>query len=57
MPSSFAQLIAAWGIPVGYIVMCIIVNRVNAMRAERVPDDLAPTSTVPTAGRGTSGAG
>ncbi|NJE81170.1 DUF2207 domain-containing protein [Olsenella sp. SW781] len=47
MPSSFAQLIAAWGIPVGYIVMCIIANRVNAMRAERVPDDLAPTSTVP----------
>lgn len=47
MPSSLAQLIAAWGIPVGYVVLSIIVSRVNARRSVRVPDDLAPTATAP----------
>lgn len=37
----------AWGPPVAYIALCVVMNRVCAAREARVPDDLGPTPDVP----------
>lgn len=45
--SAIYQLVVAWGIPVGYIICCVIQSRLSARSAIPVPDDLAPTFRVP----------
>lgn len=47
MPPSLSQLLMAWGVPVGYLALCIITKLISAQRAQHVPDDLAPTAKVP----------
>ena len=45
--SAIHQLVVAWGIPVGYIICCIIQSRLSSRSAIPVPDDLAPAPRVP----------
>lgn len=39
--------VVAWGVPIAYLLLCIIMNRINKRLEVTVPDDVPPTPSVP----------
>lgn len=47
LAAALLSFAAAWGIPIGYLLLCAIANRCTAARAVPLPQDIGVTSTPP----------